>query len=83
MKIELVLYIYTLFRFQWSEAIYEFLPSVPTHYVHHFASTKDYIGDDKITIISYDLLVRAIDTLEKYIYGFVILVYLYILFLTR
>ncbi|XP_011330154.2 SWI/SNF-related matrix-associated actin-dependent regulator of chromatin subfamily A-like protein 1 [Ooceraea biroi] len=60
-------------RFQWSEAIYEFLPSVPTHYVHHFVNTRDCIGDERITIISYDLLVRAVDTLERHIYGFVIL----------
>ncbi|EFN86322.1 SWI/SNF-related matrix-associated actin-dependent regulator of chromatin subfamily A-like protein 1 [Harpegnathos saltator] len=60
-------------RFQWSEAIYEFLPSIPAQYIHHFANTKDYIGDEKITIISYDLLSRAVDTLQKHIYGFVIL----------
>ncbi|KMQ95423.1 swi snf-related matrix-associated actin-dependent regulator [Lasius niger] len=60
-------------RYQWSEAIYEFLPSIPMHYIHHFANTRDCIEDDKITIISYDLLMRAVDTLEKHIYGFVIL----------
>ncbi|XP_014478988.1 PREDICTED: SWI/SNF-related matrix-associated actin-dependent regulator of chromatin subfamily A-like protein 1 [Dinoponera quadriceps] len=60
-------------RFQWSEAIYQFLPSIPTHYVHHFANTKDYIGDEKVTIISYDLLHRAVDVFEKHIYGFIIL----------
>lgn len=60
-------------RYQWSEAIYQFLPSVPMHYIHHFASTKDCIGDDKITIISYDLLVRAEHTLKRHMYGFVIL----------
>lgn len=63
-----------LYRFQWSEAIYEFLPSIPTQYIHHFANTKDYIADEKITIISYDLLNRAIDVFEKHMYGFVILV---------
>lgn len=63
-----------LFRFQWSEAIYKFLPSIPTQYIHHFTSTKDYIGDEKITITSYDLLNRAVDIFEKHIYGFVILV---------
>lgn len=44
------------------------------HYVHHFANAKDCIGDDKITITSYDILVRAVDTFEKYVFGFVILV---------
>lgn len=48
------------------------------HYIHHFASTKDCIGDDKITIISYDLLVRAEHTLKRHMYGFVILVCIYI-----
>ncbi|XP_072765590.1 SWI/SNF-related matrix-associated actin-dependent regulator of chromatin subfamily A-like protein 1 isoform X3 [Anoplolepis gracilipes] len=60
-------------RYQWSEAIYEFLPSIPMHYVHHFASARDCIGDDKVTIISYDLLARAVHTFEKHIFGFVIL----------
>ncbi|XP_036143302.1 SWI/SNF-related matrix-associated actin-dependent regulator of chromatin subfamily A-like protein 1 isoform X2 [Monomorium pharaonis] len=60
-------------KYQWSSAIYEFLPTVPTHYIHHFANTKDRIDDDKITIISYDLLVRAKDIFAKHIYGFVIL----------
>lgn len=66
-----------LFRFQWSEAIYEFLPSIPAQHIHHFANTKDYIGDDRITIISYDLLVRAVDTFKNYFYGFIILVRLH------
>ncbi|KAM0735204.1 SWI/SNF-related matrix-associated actin-dependent regulator of chromatin subfamily A-like protein 1 [Formica fusca] len=60
-------------RYQWSEAIYQFLPSIPMHYVHHFANARDCIGDDKITITSYDLLVRAVDTFEKCVFGFVIL----------
>ncbi|KAL0104812.1 hypothetical protein PUN28_016447 [Cardiocondyla obscurior] len=60
-------------KFQWTEAIYQFLPSVPTQYIHHFANAKDYITDDKITIVSYDLLVRAVDVFEKHFYGFIIL----------
>ncbi|XP_039312253.1 SWI/SNF-related matrix-associated actin-dependent regulator of chromatin subfamily A-like protein 1 isoform X2 [Solenopsis invicta] len=60
-------------KFQWSSAINEFLPTIPAHYIHHFKNTRDCIDDDKITIISYDLLVRVIDTIEKHIYGFVIL----------
>jgi len=69
-----------LHRYQWSETIYDFLPSVPTHYIHQFTNTKDHIGDDKITITSYDLLVRAVDTFKKHIYGFVILVCIYVIF---
>ncbi|KAL6260216.1 hypothetical protein P5V15_007751 [Pogonomyrmex californicus] len=60
-------------KYQWSAAIYDFLPSVPTHYVHHFLNARDCIDDDKITIISYNLLHQSIDTIAKYIYGFVIL----------
>lgn len=44
------------------------------HYVRHFASAKDCIEDDKITIISYDLLIRAVHIFEKHFFGFVILV---------
>ncbi|XP_018400748.1 PREDICTED: SWI/SNF-related matrix-associated actin-dependent regulator of chromatin subfamily A-like protein 1 [Cyphomyrmex costatus] len=64
-------------KYQWSQAIYEFLPSVPTHFIHHFANTKDHIGDDKITITSYELLVRAVNTFDKHIFGFIILAELY------
>ncbi|XP_015607766.1 SWI/SNF-related matrix-associated actin-dependent regulator of chromatin subfamily A-like protein 1 isoform X2 [Cephus cinctus] len=52
-------------RYQWSEAIFNFLPSVPTQYIHHFTSGKDFIDDAKIVIVSYDLLGRAINTFER------------------
>ncbi|XP_076654181.1 SWI/SNF-related matrix-associated actin-dependent regulator of chromatin subfamily A-like protein 1 [Halictus rubicundus] len=60
-------------RYQWAEAIYTFLPSVPTHYIYHFTNAKDFIDNNKIVITSYDLLVRAIDTFERKAFGFVIL----------
>ncbi|KAG5334389.1 SMAL1 protein, partial [Acromyrmex charruanus] len=60
-------------RYQWSAAICKFLPSVPVHYINQFEHAKDRIEDDKITITSYDLLVRAENTFAKHIYGFVIL----------
>ena len=60
-------------RYQWSEAIYKFLPSVPAHYVNHFTSGKDFIEDSKIVITSYDLLARAVDAFERRTFGFVIL----------
>ncbi|XP_076287420.1 SWI/SNF-related matrix-associated actin-dependent regulator of chromatin subfamily A-like protein 1 [Lasioglossum baleicum] len=60
-------------RYQWAEAIYTFLPSVPTHYIYHFTNAKDFIDDHKIVITSYELLVRAIDTFERKTFGFVIL----------
>ncbi|KYN17633.1 SWI/SNF-related matrix-associated actin-dependent regulator of chromatin subfamily A-like protein 1, partial [Trachymyrmex cornetzi] len=60
-------------RYQWSSSICKFLPSVPVHYINQFEHTKDRIEDDKITITSYELLVRAENTFAKHIYGFVIL----------
>ncbi|XP_076232047.1 SWI/SNF-related matrix-associated actin-dependent regulator of chromatin subfamily A-like protein 1 [Calliopsis andreniformis] len=59
-------------RYQWAEAIFTFLPSVPAHYIHHFTNAKDFIDDNKIVIISYDLLVRAINTFQCRTFGFVI-----------
>nr|XP_031848346.1 SWI/SNF-related matrix-associated actin-dependent regulator of chromatin subfamily A-like protein 1 [Nomia melanderi] len=60
-------------RYQWAEAISTFLPSVPTHYVHNFINTHDFVGDKKIVITSYDLLVRALERFERHTFGFVIL----------
>ncbi|KAF3426474.1 hypothetical protein E2986_04604 [Frieseomelitta varia] len=60
-------------RYQWAEAIYTFLPSIPTHYIHQFANTKDFIDNNKIVITTYDLLVRALDTFERKMFGFIIL----------
>ncbi|KZC09702.1 PREDICTED: SWI/SNF-related matrix-associated actin-dependent regulator of chromatin subfamily A-like protein 1 [Dufourea novaeangliae] len=60
-------------RYQWAEAIYTFLPSVPIHYVHQFLTIKDFCKDSKIVITTYDLLVRAVDTFERRTFGCVIL----------
>ncbi|CAK9809883.1 SWI/SNF-related matrix-associated actin-dependent regulator of chromatin subfamily A-like protein 1 [Anthophora plagiata] len=60
-------------RYQWAEAIYTFLPSVPAQYVHHYLSTKDFLDNDKIVITTYDLLVRAVDVFKRQKFGFVIL----------
>ena len=60
-------------RYQWSETIYKFLPSVPAHYVNHFTSGNDFINEGKIVITSYDLLARAVDKFECRTFGFVIL----------
>lgn len=70
------------YRYQWAEAIYTFLPSVPTHYIYQFTNTKDVIDDSKIVITTYDLLVRAVDTFQCKIFGFVILVcYKYLIYI--
>ncbi|XP_047352620.1 SWI/SNF-related matrix-associated actin-dependent regulator of chromatin subfamily A-like protein 1 isoform X2 [Vespa velutina] len=60
-------------RYQWSEAIYNFLPSIPAHYVHQFTNAKDFVNDVKIVIVSYDILVRAVEIFRRRIFGFVIL----------
>ncbi|XP_054007521.1 SWI/SNF-related matrix-associated actin-dependent regulator of chromatin subfamily A-like protein 1 [Hylaeus anthracinus] len=60
-------------RYQWADAIYTFLPSIPAHYILHFTSSKDFCSDSRIVITSYDLLVRAVDTFEHRSFGFVIL----------
>lgn len=58
------------------------MPSVPTHYIYQFANTKDIIDDSKIVITTYDLLVRAVDTFQCKIFGFVILVcYKYVIYI--
>ncbi|XP_076626647.1 SWI/SNF-related matrix-associated actin-dependent regulator of chromatin subfamily A-like protein 1 [Colletes latitarsis] len=60
-------------RYQWAEAIYTFLPSVPAQYIHHFTNVKDFSNDSRIIITSYDLLVRYVDAFERRMFGFVIL----------
>ena len=69
----LLIVVQSSIRYQWSEAIYKFLPSVPAHYVNHFTSGKDFIEGGKIVITSYDLLARAVDAFERRTFGFVIL----------
>lgn len=60
-------------RYQWSEAIYNFLPSIPAHYVYQFSNARDSINDVKIVIVSYDLLARATKVFQQHGFGFVIL----------
>ncbi|XP_076549329.1 SWI/SNF-related matrix-associated actin-dependent regulator of chromatin subfamily A-like protein 1 [Osmia lignaria lignaria] len=60
-------------RYQWADAIYRFLPSVPAQYVHQFSSMKDFMSNSKIVITTYDLLVRAVNAFERQTFGFVIL----------
>lgn len=60
-------------RHQWSQSIYNFLPSIPTHYIYQFENAKDFIGDYKIVIVSYDLLVRATEVFKRHGFGCAIL----------
>lgn len=60
-------------RYQWSEAIYRFLPSIPAQHVFQFINGKDCLGSERVTIVSYDLLARHIQTFENKVFGFLII----------
>lgn len=62
------------FRYQWSQAIFTFLPSVASQCVQQVRNTKDFIEDSDITIVSYDLVHRMMDQLEKKPFGVIIVV---------
>ncbi|XP_043480130.1 SWI/SNF-related matrix-associated actin-dependent regulator of chromatin subfamily A-like protein 1 [Leptopilina heterotoma] len=59
-------------RYQWSEAIFKFLPSVPVQKVNHFTTKDRGFEFDKVTIVSYDLLSRSIDIFQNQFFGVVI-----------
>lgn len=60
-------------RYQWSESIYRFLPSIPAQHVRQFSNSKDYLGSEPIVIVSYELLARNIQIFENRVFGFIIL----------
>ncbi|XP_066597490.1 SWI/SNF-related matrix-associated actin-dependent regulator of chromatin subfamily A-like protein 1 isoform X2 [Prorops nasuta] len=60
-------------RYQWSDAIFKFLPSVSTHYVLQFSSSNDYFADAKIVITTYENLIRHCDKFRNHLFGFIIL----------
>ncbi|XP_011314127.1 SWI/SNF-related matrix-associated actin-dependent regulator of chromatin subfamily A-like protein 1 [Fopius arisanus] len=62
----------TSVRNQWSDAICEFLPSIPYQHIFRYSSGKDRLDKEKITIVSYDLLSRNIQAFEQKAFGFVI-----------
>lgn len=62
------------YRYQWSEAVIEHLPSVPVQSIQHIVSAKDYIERSQITIVSYDLLTRRIDEIAAQKFGVIICV---------
>ena len=63
-----------IFRYQWSEAIIENIPSVNVQSIQHIISTKDYIEKCQILILSYDLLARRIDEFVARKFGVLICV---------
>ncbi|CAB3376895.1 Hypothetical predicted protein [Cloeon dipterum] len=60
-------------RFSWAESFRMWLPSVPWHEVVVMTNGKEFVADARILIISYDLLTRQKDMLEKMKFGVVIM----------
>jgi len=60
-------------RFSWEEAITRWLPSVSRQDITVITSGKDFLGDAKFTIISYDLVKTKTADLKKKNFQFVIM----------
>ncbi|XP_054712629.1 SWI/SNF-related matrix-associated actin-dependent regulator of chromatin subfamily A-like protein 1 [Uloborus diversus] len=52
-------------RYSWAEAFRTWLPSVGTHDVTVINNGKDHVPNDKVILISYDLLAKMVDVLQK------------------
>lgn len=52
-------------RYSWLESFHTWLPSLGTHEISVINSSKDHIPNDKVIIMSYDLLTRMQDTILK------------------
>jgi len=65
-------------RFTWVEAFRLWLPSVPWHELVVMTNGKEFIEDANILVISYDLLTRHKEILEKMKFGMLILVCIFI-----
>ncbi|XP_044742704.1 SWI/SNF-related matrix-associated actin-dependent regulator of chromatin subfamily A-like protein 1 [Chrysoperla carnea] len=50
-------------RNSWQETIQTYMPSVPLYYVTYMSTSKDFINEAKILIITHDLMARTIDKL--------------------
>ncbi|XP_059474931.1 SWI/SNF-related matrix-associated actin-dependent regulator of chromatin subfamily A-like protein 1 [Neocloeon triangulifer] len=60
-------------RFSWAESFRMWLPSVPWHELVVMTSGKEFISDAKILVVSYELLSRHKEALEKMKFGVIIL----------
>lgn len=60
-------------RYQWMDAIFEYLPTIPVQQVYQFTSSKNCLGNEKIVIVSYDILTRSVDMFVKKKFGTIIL----------
>ncbi|XP_072396063.1 SWI/SNF-related matrix-associated actin-dependent regulator of chromatin subfamily A-like protein 1 [Diabrotica undecimpunctata] len=58
---------------QWEETISNYLPSISILQVQYMVSGKDYIGESKILISSYDLMTRCLEKLLERGFGVMII----------
>nr|CAI5846457.1 unnamed protein product [Callosobruchus analis] len=57
----------------WEETITEYMPTISIMQVQYMVSSKDYIGDMKILIVSHDMMTRSQDKLKERNFGVVII----------
>ncbi|KAF5287505.1 hypothetical protein FQA39_LY04133 [Lamprigera yunnana] len=48
---------------EWEATIHKYLPSISIMHTQYMVSAKDYIGDAKILIVSYDMMGRCVEKL--------------------
>ncbi|KAF5302073.1 hypothetical protein FQR65_LT08623 [Abscondita terminalis] len=48
---------------EWESTIHKYIPSISIMHTQYITSAKDYIGDCKILICSYEMMVRCLDKL--------------------
>ncbi|KAL3273129.1 hypothetical protein HHI36_014583 [Cryptolaemus montrouzieri] len=63
----------------WEETIRQYLPSISLMHLQYMVSTKDFINDAKVLILSHDMLTRAVDKLIEKKFGVLILMNLILL----
>ncbi|VEN34263.1 unnamed protein product [Callosobruchus maculatus] len=57
----------------WEETITEYMPTISIMQVQYMVSSKDYIGDAKILVVSHDMMCRSQDKLKEKNFGVVII----------
>ncbi|CAH1963282.1 unnamed protein product [Acanthoscelides obtectus] len=57
----------------WEETITEYMPTISIMQVQYMVSSKDYIGDTEILIVSHDLMTRCQDKLKERKFGVIII----------
>ncbi|KAL1496993.1 hypothetical protein ABEB36_008027 [Hypothenemus hampei] len=57
----------------WEETIFKHIPSVSIMEVQYMVSSKDFIGNSSVLIVSYDLMSRCVDKLLQRGFGCIII----------